>query len=1509
MKKRVLRTFGFGLLLYAYGLPTVAQVASDDNEEQVVKIDARRSKTDYVEGQVLVKFKDATRVQVNSSRGMFKSTSVNHLTSLLQKFGVKEMEQLLPNEKPSRAMRKSKAYNGDVIQERDLSQLYRVCMGTDHAEEVLELVDELNTLDEVEFAEPNYRLHILADETIASSYSSNPLVGQQWYLDNYGVKELWNKPVINRQRPIIAIIDTGVDITHPDLKDNIWTNQAEASGNPDTDNDRNGFKNDVHGWDFINNTPKMRDNNSHGTHVAGIAAAANNSMGIVGANPQALIMPITVLQSDGMGDDATLIKGIDYAVKNGATVINMSIGTYANSNALRQALASAYQSAVIVAAAGNDGMCIYASHFPSMHQEPRPKPCFPAAYSFVLGVQATTASGTLAAFSNYDDDGPLSSCESTVQDPDGFNYELKAPGTNILSCIPGGGYKVLQGTSMSSPLVAGAVSALMMVKQYDSQEMLWADLLHSNNIAGAYNIVDHPAELEISRIVLRNRDQQIDYNPSIPDVYVGETLEIYPFVRTSFGSASNIKLKIAVPSGVEVISNDVNLGYNLDAYGKMTSKNPLVIKIPDEMPNASKLQITVQATCRESDQVFSNTFTLNVITMYTLTGLHHEDMTLTPDHVYYVKGRFGIAEGNTLTIKPGTRLEFGNYAGLYGLGKIIANGTPEAPIIFTAYNKSELWSGICVHQSSGKENYGSEIYINADTTLFTLIPTEATPIKMMSLWKILYYDTEENKPASLLLSDYLNGWAKDMSGREEQLTDPNYLTPVMSQLMSIWKGYLKKYPSRATDEMNQAAYVELKFPYWSRYTNPIDTISYCRIDGFSNTEAGGRANPYYKDCIIQPSSYSSSIDPYIYGSKNVFVGGEFNLNLLHANTEYTNFINNTLVNPLTLYRDAGVIPSIGKSHFFNNFFTDRDTKKAYMLEAIGSALLDTVNVDPLPYFGTGREDLLRPLIYEYGNTKDRPTATSTYVTVDLTNMPTKPFSEAHGIVWKVVVDGKDAQDEQEQLLPLGVGRHQFEVYFNRPMNKAVKPEVSFGVTRPYTQKSVSEDAGWNEDGTIYTAYKTIDGKTQSDGMNRIYVRGAEDNEFFPCPDEATRFNIMIQAAGALATGFQADAGLGCVKLKWNNENNDFEDAMGFNVYRYTQGEAGVNDTIRLNENILDISATSYIDDQVIPGQTYYYYYKVLSTALQEYDVSNVVAATPLTATRGDANGSGSVDVADVITTVNYVTGQAPKPFVFDAADMNSDKLIDIFDVVGIVCGILNPSLLAASMTEETAIYTIENGTLYVESPVAIAGVQVQLSVDSDADISVADDLAGFEYASSWLSANDYLFLAYSMSGQILSPGKHALLHIGNAQISSIRLSDAQGRNVNVVGNETTAVHRMGSKYIVGIALLAIWAIPSFSQVSNDNEDGVNKIDSRWAQKDYVPGQVLVKFKDSQRIQVNSSRGMFKSTNVSRLTSVLQKYGVDEMEQLLPNEKPHRQLRRAKAFNGEEIQERDLSQTR
>ena len=147
------------------------------------------------------------------------------------------------------------------------------------------------------------------------------------------------------------------------------------------------------------------------------------------------------MQSDGTGDIATIVKGIDYAVANGATVLNLSLGTYANSLSLRQALERAYQNAVIVAAAGNDGMAI------ELECNPRYAPMFPAAYSFVLGVQATKQDGGIAGFSNYDCNGPNYSSSWSSHDNDGFNYELQAPGVNMLSTIPGGGYKTLQGTS------------------------------------------------------------------------------------------------------------------------------------------------------------------------------------------------------------------------------------------------------------------------------------------------------------------------------------------------------------------------------------------------------------------------------------------------------------------------------------------------------------------------------------------------------------------------------------------------------------------------------------------------------------------------------------------------------------------------------------------------------------------------------------------------------------------------------------------------------------------------------------------------------------------------------------------------------------------------------------------------------------------------------------------------------------------------------------------------------
>ena len=1407
----------------AIAMPMSAQV-SNDNEDGVYKVQRPQAK-DYVQGEVLFKLKDGKEAKVRRVAGKVQSAGISSLDAVLSEFGVEEMEQLLPQAKIKGTPRRAKAFNGTTIVERDLTQLYKVTLSKEKTFETMQMVEKLKALPEVEYAEPNYKVYLM-DAEIAGVFDGNPFVTQQWYLDAYGVKTLWNKTIVNPKRPVIAIIDTGVDMTHPDLAPNLWTNTAEAEGEANYDNDGNGFKGDVHGWDFINNTPNVRDFNMHGTHVAGIAAAANNGIGIVGANPRALIMPISVMQSDGTGDVATIVKGINYAAQNGADVINMSLGTYANSRAMRQALEQAYQTTVIVAAAGNDARCINSPH--------HPKPCygaapmFPAAYSFVLGVQAMQKEYNilrgdyLANFSNYDDDGNTFSSVTTLQDPDGFNYELQAPGTNMLSTIPGGKYKVLQGTSMASPLVAGAISALKMVKQYDTQEILWGDLLHTDNIAQAYAVTARPAELDLMKIQLRSRkelgDESEDDYSGDHEIDAGETVSLYPVIRTTFGGASNIKMHLEMgdefedPTTVQILTgadNKVDFGLHLDAYGKGVSLNPLKVRIADNVADGRHIKMKMVATCDESNVTYIGTFTLVVTNMVKINGLISEDRTLTADHVYLVNENLGIMEGATLTIEPGARLEFMEGMGLSSFGKLVANGTPEKPITFTGYHGAR-WAGIKSHESTGEHYHNPALYTNDAQTIFTLLPTEATPNQFGSKMKWIYYGANEDNPSkAFYLSDYIPDYTKDMTAKQHLLTDPNYLTPAVLQMLSDWEAYCSQYPTQPSADKPNGDYVYAYLFSWSTYDNPCDTISYCKIDGMYGHSS---YKPYMRDCEITNMISHNWLFSYLNGERNNFtnlgegyIGDALNFDKLF----YSNIVN---CFGLASYFYLPKYSVIKNSNYFNNTGKCYIGGKYYLKDYWIANNTETPGVDKSnypSYLGTSREDIVRPYVYEIGNAPD------TYGQIDLSNMRTTPFSEAHGIVWKVCVNGKDAQDEYEDLAPLGVGKHKFEVYFNRPMNKAVVPQISFGVRDPWTQNAVSEDGSWNEEGTIYTAYKTITGKTKSDGVNRIYVWGAEDNEYFEIPYEKTRFNVMINAAGSMATGFAGEAKMGRVSLTWNNENNDFDDAMGFNIYRYGEPyqkilPAGwrddgnyysypdtimVADTVCLNREIVDIETTEFTDYDVKPGETYYYYYKVLSTDLKEYDVSNVVAVTPLTATLGDANGSGDVDVADVITTVNYAAGQYPKPFIFEAADMNTDLSIDILDVVGIIQKILNPSAAReGAMIESTAVYTIEDGVLYVESPVALAGVQVQLNLDAQKDIKVAEDLNGFEHTSAWLTDNDYLFLAYNMNGKTLTTGKHALLHIGNADLTSLRLSDAQGHNVMVVAGEgTTHIDAMGSK--------------------------------------------------------------------------------------------------------------------
>ena len=503
-----------------------------------------------------------------------------------------------------------------------------------------------------------------------------------------------------------------------------------------------------------------------------------------------------------------------------------------------------------------------------------------------------------------------------------------------------------------------------------------------------------------------------------------------------------------------------------------------------------------------------------------------------------------------------------------------------------------------------------------------------------------------------------------------------------------------------------------------------------------------------------------------------------------ANINRNDFIYAKTTANINLFRNCNIYPIM-----HNNVNGER-----YVL-ASTTGTPELLSVPSSVFWGTGNLNVLKKYVYDIDKNYY-------YGKYDLSNIRTTPIREAHGIVWKILVDGIDAQDEFEQLPPIGVGQHECKVYFNRPMDVSIAPNISFGVRQPYTQHQVAENGSWSADSTIYTAYFTIDGKSVTDGLNTLKVYGAEDPDHFPIAEENFRFNMEVAATGSMSTGLMAEAGLGKVTLTWETDEEDFADLLGYNIYRWTGDTVRWNshyengkyipagwriDTICVNSSLIDSQDTEFVDYNVVPGKDYYYVIRQVTTSLNSYDLSNAVVARPLTAIKGDANGSMTVDVADVITEVNYITRQNPQPFIFEAADVNSDDQVNIIDVVATVDLILHPQAGSQAIQENTAYYYIENGILYVESDVVLGGVQCTFAAEKGHPFATLDALKGFETVGTWQNEEQYMFMAYSMSGKTLGVGKTALLQIGDAELTDIIFSDAQGRNVAAAPKISTAL--------------------------------------------------------------------------------------------------------------------------
>lgn len=1319
---RTIQRLLLAAVMLLVAVPSFAQMVSNNNEEGVNKPTREARFRPYREGQVIVKFKTGSGVRVQKVKGKFKTSAVSAVDRVMNALGVAEAEELMPlsgaitTAKPRRA----KAPNGRVVEEPDLSQLYCLSFDTAKVKHVHEAVEMLKEVSEVEYAEPNYLAFISADgaATDSATYVSEPLYSEQWAPAAINLPALWNMPLADAKRPVIAILDTGVDINHPDLKDNIWTNEKEANGSDFEDDDNNGYCDDVHGWDFIHNTAIINDGmdgNGHGTHCAGIAAAVGgNGIGITGANPNAIILPIKVMDDDGTGDIATIVRGIDYAVASGANILSMSLGSSVNSSAQYQALSKAYAAYIpIVAAAGNSGKSIYDLVLG--------QPTFPAAYDIVLGVMASGQNGQRASYSNYDPDGPFytkyANTDATYSGNVGlgaigefWNYDLMAPGTGIMSTLPGGKYGKLSGTSMATPLVAGALSRMLQVKGFDyakdygifgdmaEAKMKGTDVFDAK-AAVSYDESNREVALRLLAITIDDKE----FGDGDGNADAGETIAIYPTIRSLWGEAKNIKVSITENPNVNdsaytIVENGADFGFTVNSRGSATAKNPIIIKIGEKVNDGYTIPLTFDFTCDNMSGEPMHTQQrayIDVVNAVEIGGMITKNTTLYPNVHYRVTKPIAVPKGVTLTIKPGTVLKFEDNTGI------------SVTTILTA----KYVDGNYVGRTIDEENSGKLIM--------------------------------QGTPDSLIVLDGLDG-----EFGIYLCNSVNYLSFLsIENSMSIEYVLFKNV--RINSDINFGGYCLKNCIFENVYSRIFPTV-FCWAD---------RCNFMNIDVFVDMFNYGLRRCNFYAFSTNSY-------------SDSYNFFYDRFADDRKSYIE-------GNNYLMPVFVQNR---KHYIYMWSNHDSPTTVTFEHPSYWGSSKESIVRKYVWDIEKGQG-------FGYFDLSNMLKRPNKEAHGCVWKVVVDGYDAQDDFDEMPPLGVGRHKFEVFYNRDdMDTTTTPTITMGLQEPYTQIAINQDGFWSvqDSVSVYTAYLDIDGKMTIDGLNRIAVTGAKDHDHFDVPTENFRFNVMVQKAGSMSTGMMAEAGLGKVNLSWNTTDVNFDDMMGYNLYRYTKEDK--SDVAKINTSLLSPTDDSYTDTDVMPGTTYYYYIMEMYTDLTQSAISNVVAATPLTAQKGDANGSMSVDIADVVTEVNYITKQPTGTFIFEAADVNSDNAVDIFDVVGTVNIITTPTAAPEAGVSSTATYTTENGILYVNSPVALGGLQVMVEADEKAVITPLESLDGMEKVLTQMNENQRLFLSYSMSGKTIAAGKNAILQIGDHAVSDIKLSDAMGNNVMAInGNVNSGI--------------------------------------------------------------------------------------------------------------------------
>lgn len=993
--------------------------------------------------------------------------------------------------------------------------------------------------------------------------ATNPLAEQSSHFETANVFKAWEymkeqgvpggDPTVT-----VAVIDTGVDYNHEDLRANMWTNPNEIPGNG-IDDDGDGYIDDVYGVNVLDGAEGAdagdpMDDHGHGTHVAGIIAAANNNKGSVGIAYNCKIMAIKAGNGSGYFNNSSIAKAVMYAYEHGADVINMSFSGRAISHAVQEALVTAYERCTLVAAAGNEAL-------PN-----DPFAFYPAAYPFVIGVMSESANHVGSAFTNYD----------FIPD-DIREYEVYAPGEMVYSTLPGNKYAKWSGTSMAAPVVSGAAALLRSL--HPDRKIFPVKALMSRLCSSiGHSVYGYGAKhlgLDVYDSLVKDPSPEIslynyytfdnignDNNNGVIDA--GETINLGVVLKNKGGVAKDVEVRIYTISEAGVADRYItptigmismkNIGtYSLQDCGEIkdveTNKvigveTPLQFKAADNCPNDYMCDIHVKISWKNGlDDKDKTTYSSEGIAQIVvqkgvlLPKVVDKDTTLSKDNFYILNSTMVVEEGVTLTIEPGVTVQFyasstdkyaDSYADLMLInnGVIIAKGTEEQKVTF---KPSEIFSLLPVII---KGTEGSSLCFEyCDLTNFVTFMDVCNGIRH-----------ELFKP--LLGCSFINcRFYRDYRDGEYGFFDDRFCF--------------------AAGEVRDCIFYDCTYRYF--FIQSAERCTFYNLAGPISFESCKNSIFYNTPTLTMPFQWP--LYTRIQLEKFYWSTGQ----------DIPKFSNNILCKVSGTYAPMFQISAfINRKNpgVYSESTADKVTLSDNLFWNMTQEEIDNIIYD---YYDDGETTVL-----DYSQGLNNPDYSATYpIVLDA------HFEDSNGV----------RQDS------VGASAYKCVVTMSRDMDTSIPLKVCFGSVSPYSDYTV--EGNWKEGSkTIWEGTYTLNSKYEG-GINQflIYNGRADDNHALELVRDC-RFSFKIDVTSAQSMNLQASSDINGVRLTWFQD--DYPTVAGYNLYKSTAKDGLYT---KVNKHLLNYDETEYLDKEVEPGVTYYYNFTVVLTDMSESKPSGKTVVT------------------------------------------------------------------------------------------------------------------------------------------------------------------------------------------------------------------------------------------------------------------------------------------------------------